>query len=515
MPTYRRAITVTAVVVLSALAGALAPAAGAATLPSGFQEQVVFSGLTKPTVVRSPPTGVFVAEKGGRIKVFDDLADTTPTVFADLRPTCTTSGTGACSAWRWRPNFPANPYVYVLYTYDAPLGGDRARAGTTRLRPNAGTTATLRGHRPAVPAAGQRQRDDRQRAGADRTTGASSSRATRSVTSPSAPTACSTSRPATARASARRLRPVALRRRRPTRAPTRPSEGGALRSQDIRTAGDETQLDGTLLRLDPATGAAAAGNPLIGSADPDTRRIVANGLRNPFRITMRPGTNEIWISDTGWNTWEEVNRVVDPDRGVDQLRLAVLRGHRPRSRGYDSANLPICESLYSAPARHAHRAVRRLEPRRQARRRARRARPAARRRPAWRSTTAAAPTRPRTTARSSSPTTRAAASGRRCRPRRAACPTPPTCRRSSPTPPARSTSRSAPAASSTTSTWAAPSAGCATSRGNQPPSAVIDASPTQGPAPLTVTFNGTGSTDPDPADEGRLRVRLGLHQRRR
>jgi len=40
--------------------------------------------------------------------------------------------------------------------------------------------------------------------------------------------------------------------------------------------------------------------------------------------------------------------------------------------------------------------------------------------------------------------------------------------------------------------------------GNQPPTAVIQASPTQGPAPLTVTFNGTGSTDPDPADAGRL-----------
>jgi PKD repeat protein len=40
--------------------------------------------------------------------------------------------------------------------------------------------------------------------------------------------------------------------------------------------------------------------------------------------------------------------------------------------------------------------------------------------------------------------------------------------------------------------------------GNQPPTAVIDATPTQGPAPLTVTFNGSGSSDPDAADQGRL-----------
>jgi hypothetical protein len=37
---------------LTALAAATAPAARAATLPTGFQESVVFSGLTNPTAVR-------------------------------------------------------------------------------------------------------------------------------------------------------------------------------------------------------------------------------------------------------------------------------------------------------------------------------------------------------------------------------------------------------------------------------------------------------------------------------
>jgi len=36
--------------------------------------------------------------------------------------------------------------------------------------------------------------------------------------------------------------------------------------------------------------------------------------------------------------------------------------------------------------------------------------------------------------------------------------------------------------------------------GNQPPSAVIGATPGSGPAPLTVTFSGAGSSDPDPGD---------------
>ena len=53
-----------------------------ATLPAGFTESTVFSGLTNPTAVRFSPDGrVFVAEKSGLIKVFANLSATTPTVF--------------------------------------------------------------------------------------------------------------------------------------------------------------------------------------------------------------------------------------------------------------------------------------------------------------------------------------------------------------------------------------------------------------------------------------------------
>ena len=58
----------------------------AATLPTGFADRVVLSGLTQPTNVEFSPDGrVFVAEKSGLITNFDNLSDTTPTVFADLR----------------------------------------------------------------------------------------------------------------------------------------------------------------------------------------------------------------------------------------------------------------------------------------------------------------------------------------------------------------------------------------------------------------------------------------------
>jgi glucose/arabinose dehydrogenase len=107
---------------LAALVAATAPAARAATLP-GFQESVVFSGLSNPTVVRFAPDGrVFVAEKRGVIKVFDSLTDTTPTTFADLNVNVYNFWDRGLLGMALAPNFPTNPYVYVLYTYDHQLG---------------------------------------------------------------------------------------------------------------------------------------------------------------------------------------------------------------------------------------------------------------------------------------------------------------------------------------------------------------------------------------------------------
>jgi putative cell wall-binding protein len=126
------------------------------------------------------------------------------------------------------------------------------------------------------------------------------------------------------------------------------AQGGALRSQDVRTTGDPTSLDGTILRIDPTTGAGLPGNPFYASADPNMRRIVGYGLRNPFRITVRPGTNEVWAGDVGWNAWEEINRLTSPaDGGADNFGWPCYEG-AGRQSGYDAANLTLCENLYTS-----------------------------------------------------------------------------------------------------------------------------------------------------------------------
>ncbi len=111
---------------------------------------------------------------------------------------------------------------------------------------------------------------------------------------------------------------------------------------------DPATLDGAILRVDPVTGAAFAGNPYASNPDLNKRRVIAFGLRNPFRITARPGTNELWVGDVGWNTWEEVNRIANvSDATVENFGWPCYEGVG-RQPGYDGANLTLCEDLYAA-----------------------------------------------------------------------------------------------------------------------------------------------------------------------
>ena len=129
------------------------------------------------------------------------------------------------------------------------------------------------------------------------------------------------------------------------------AEGGALRSQDVRTPADPTGLDGAILRVNPDTGAAMAGNP-DASADPNARRIVAYGLRNPFRITVRPGTNEVWAGDVGWHAGRR-STASQPDGAVRNFGWPCYEG--TGAGDYDALDLSLCEKLYSQGAARTRR----------------------------------------------------------------------------------------------------------------------------------------------------------------
>src|SRR5215216_620657 len=91
----------------------------AAALPPSVTDSVVKSGFTNPTSIRWAPDGrVFVAEKAGRILVFDNMADPTPTVWADFRTRVHDFWDRGLLGMALDPNFATRPYVYALYAYD-------------------------------------------------------------------------------------------------------------------------------------------------------------------------------------------------------------------------------------------------------------------------------------------------------------------------------------------------------------------------------------------------------------
>lgn len=67
-----------------------------------------------------------------------------------------------------------------------------------------------------------------------------------------------------------------------------------------------TTYHGKILRLN-TDGSAPADNPYIANANEKTKRIWAYGLRNPYTLSVQPGTGRIFVNDVGQNTWEEIN----------------------------------------------------------------------------------------------------------------------------------------------------------------------------------------------------------------
>ena len=341
---------------------------GASALPNGFQETTLpFTGLVNPTAIEFAADGrVFIAEKSGRIKVFNNLGDPSSDLFANLSTNVHDFWDRGMLGFALDPGFTTGrPYVYVLYTFDAPIGGSPPTFGDGCADPT-GNGCVVSARLSRLTANGNFMTGPEQvlindwcqqypshsigslafgADGALYVTGGDG--ASFNFTdwgqdgSPVNPCGDPPGGPGTV------LTPPS-------------AEGGALRSQDLRTPynptsnpADPTSLDGAILRVNPDTGAAMPDNPLAGSTDPNERRIIAYGLRNPFRMTIRPGTNEVWLGDVGWNTWEEINRVADPLGSVENFGWPCYEGRdqeqSARQSGYDGANLSICENLYALP----------------------------------------------------------------------------------------------------------------------------------------------------------------------
>jgi PKD repeat protein/glucose/arabinose dehydrogenase len=328
------------------------------TATAGFQDVVLApTGLLDPTVLQFAADGrLFVAEKGGRIWTYDDLADPMPTLVADLRVSVYNFWDRGLLGMALHPNFPHTPYIYVLYTRDAVPGGTAPRWGSASLTGNLSDTC------PSPPGATESGcvvsgRLARLNAGNPASWPLnhtheeplvsewfqqfpSHSVGTLAFGPDGALYASAGEGAAFTFADTGQIAATP-----PANDP--PDEGGAFRSQDILTSGDPVTLDGSIIRIDPDTGFALADNPrFLTDSDPNGMRLIAHGLRNPFRFALRPGTREMWIGDVGWGEWEEINRIVDTlDSEVENFGWPCFEGNGTQRGAYRFTQ--FCQNLYA------------------------------------------------------------------------------------------------------------------------------------------------------------------------
>jgi glucose/arabinose dehydrogenase len=345
--------------------------AASVDLPAGFQdtrlpfEGTAHPGLDEPTALRFASDGkVFVAQRTGQILVYDSLSDSTPTVFADLRTQVYDNGDRGILGLALDPDFPASPYVYVLYTYNHILGeagaapkwaGAQPEGDPCPKPPDADVDAcpvsgrlvrlTANGdHAVEVGGAptekvlvedwcqqfsshsvGDLQFGPEGALFASGGDGASFTSADYGQFGWPQRNECGD--PPAGKGGEEKP-PTAL--------------GGSLRAQNVEN------LDGSVIRIDPETGAGMADNPMSTSLDANARRTIAYGFRNPFRFAIDPETSEVYVDNVGWDTYEEIDRFSTVPGLAYNSGWPCYEGPGINP-GFQSLELKACKDLYEQP----------------------------------------------------------------------------------------------------------------------------------------------------------------------
>ncbi len=366
-PFYKAAVVLA---VASSLAAVGASHAGAeATLPPGFQSEVLFSGLNSPTNFKIAPDGrTFVALKNGEIKVFpkNSAPNATPETFVDLRKQVNDYGDRGLLGLALDPKFDdGRPYVYALYTYDHELGapggaprwgraakfyeGDECSEPAEHGCPVSGRLVRLTAEgNHAAPSAGAPEETvlvegwcqqfnshsigdlEFGPEGALFASGGDGASYTAGDYG-EFENLCGDP-PGAAHQS---LSPPG-------------AEGGALRSQSPLRPSGAILLNGSLLRVDPDTGEGWPGNPLASSSNANARRIIGFGFRNPFRFTIDRRSNEVFVDNVGSDRIEEIDRIpIQPTQAYNS-GWPCYEGLEPTPQ-YQPLGLTACQRLYENP----------------------------------------------------------------------------------------------------------------------------------------------------------------------
>ena len=224
--------------------------AAAATLPAGFTETQIASGLSRPTAMQFAPDGrLFVCLQGGQLRVIKNNA-LLPTPFLTVNTDST--GERGLLGIAFDPNFAQNQFVYVYYTVTTPAIHNRVSRFTAN-----GDVAMSNSELPIL--------DLENLSGATNHNGGA----------------------------------------------IHFGLDGKLYvavGENANPPNSQTLANrlGKMLRIN-ADGSIPTDNPFYNTASGVNRAIWALGLRNPFTFAVQPSTGRLFINDVGQSTFEEIN----------------------------------------------------------------------------------------------------------------------------------------------------------------------------------------------------------------
>jgi glucose/arabinose dehydrogenase len=224
--------------------------AASATVPNGFAETQVATGLAAPTAMAFAPDGrLFVAEQGGRLRV---IKNGTLLGAPFLTLNVNSAGERGLLGVAFDPNFAVNQYVYVYYTTaSSPIHnrlsrftamGDVVAPGPETVIMELENLSSATNHNGGAIHFGP--------------DGALY---------------------------------IAV--------------GDNANGANSQTLGNRL---GKILRIN-ADGTIPTTNPFYGTTTGANRSIWALGLRNPFTFTFQRGSSRMFINDVGQNAWEEID----------------------------------------------------------------------------------------------------------------------------------------------------------------------------------------------------------------
>ena len=273
------------------------------------------SGFNAPTAIDwfSDGSRAFVAEKNGIVRLVDNGA-VSDTPFIDISAQVNNSKDRGLLGLAVHPDFPNQPYVYLAYTYDPPevfendglagedgTGNRASRVIRVEADPSTDFTTAIAGSEVVILGTNSTWENIR----------CPDVNSTDNFNiPPSGITADGENIPDYLATDSESHSIGGLRFGTDGSLFVSNGDGTSYNRVDPRSTRvqDIDNLSGKILRIDPLTGEGLSDNPFY-NGDPNSNRskVYNFGLRNPFRFALDPETNQPYVGDVGWKTWEEIN----------------------------------------------------------------------------------------------------------------------------------------------------------------------------------------------------------------